>query len=507
VALLVVAPGAGPLGEQERTVRGDATARVWRLPLLVLLVLSLVAAGVVDEQVSSPAPHARPVLASAAAPADALSSAWYCTGATGTASGAAGSTLSLVNAGRRAAHGTLHVVTMAGASASTAVTVPADSQISVTPAALVTGTWLATSLVFSGGGVTVSETVHGADGWAESPCTSSTSSNWYFASGSTANGSLLYVFLFNPTSTLAVADIGFTTPEGPENPPAFQGLVLLPGALVVADVATYVQGQSSIATTVQAESGRLVAAELGEHVVGGVSGLSLEIGAPQPARQWSLPRTVDPTVACMAEIIVYNPTSVAERVKVAIQLPSGPVAPPEDELAPGSAWTLVTSRLIRVPLDTDYAMTVTSTGGPGVVVDRIMTGPAGSTAPQWGAVSAITGGTTATALHRWVLPSPSAGATQPVSGASAVALDLANPGDHPVIVVIRRFAPGGPVPLAKVPEIRIPPGMFTVVNLAAVPGLGAEPILVRSNGPLVAAEEAGPSSIPGIVAMSAVPQR
>jgi len=45
------------------------------------------------------------------------------------------------------------------------------------------------------------------------------------------------------------------------------------------------------------------------------------------------------------------------------------------------------------------------------------------------------------------------------------------------------------------------------VNLAAVPGLGAEPILVRSNGPLVAAEEAGPSSIPGIVAMSAVPQR
>lgn len=499
--------GPVPPSAAGRTAGDNPAARVRRLPLLVLLVLSLVVAGVLDGEISSPPPHAQAMLASAAAPADAQSSSWYCTGATGTTGGAADPTLYMVNASGRTVHGTVHVVSMAGGSASTTVAVPADSQVTVRPDALLTGTWLATSVVFDGGGVTVSEAVHGSDGWAESPCTSSTSTDWYFPSGSTANGSLLYAFLFNPTSTLAVADIGFTTPQGTENPPAFQGLVLAPGALVVADVASYVQGQSSVATTVQAESGRLVAAELEEHAVGGVSGLSLQVGAPRPERQWSLPRTVDPTPACTAEIVIFNPTPVSERVKVAIQLPSGPVAPPEESLASGSVWNLVTSRLTRVPLDTDYAVTVTATGGAGVAVDRIMAGPAGSTAPQWGVAGAIGRSASDASAHRWVVPSPDAGPTQPLPGASAVSLDLANPGDHPVIVVLRRFAPFGTVPLTDVPEIRIPPAMFTVVNLAAVPGLGAEPILLRSNGPLVAAEEAGPSSIPGIVTMPAVPQR
>ena len=50
----------------------------------------------------------------------------------------------------------------------------------------------------SGGGVAVTQAVHGSSGWSQAPCQSTTSAQWYFAGGSTAAANALYVSLLNP---------------------------------------------------------------------------------------------------------------------------------------------------------------------------------------------------------------------------------------------------------------------------------------------------------------------
>jgi hypothetical protein len=216
------------------------SARIWRLPVLALVVLSLVGAGLADHAIRSSSPSSSTVLASSSAPVGAESSSWYCTGGTGTASGAASGTLYLVNTGRQAVAGTVTVVDDTGHSSSVAVAVPAGSETTMVPEQVEQGSWLASRVDLEGGGVTVSELVDGPQGWAQAPCASTTSPSWYFASGATTNGSTLYLSLFNPTTTVAVVDLTFVTAEGVSQPEPFEGLVVAPGALVVAGVASYV---------------------------------------------------------------------------------------------------------------------------------------------------------------------------------------------------------------------------------------------------------------------------
>lgn len=489
-------------GHGTRGVHGARGDRVWRLPVLALVVLSLVGAGLADRTVGSPSSSPPTVLASAAAPVGAESSSWYCTGGTGTASGAASGTLYLVNIGRQAVTGTVTVVDDAGSSASAAVTVAAGSETTVVPSQVVQGDWLASTVDLDGGGVTVSELVDGPQGWAQAPCATTTSPRWYFASGSTANGSTLYVSLFNPTTTAAVVDLTFVTAQGVSQPQAFEGLVVAPGALVVAGVASYVQDQPSVSTIVEARSGRVVAGELEEHTVGGVSGLSLRLGSPTLESRWILPRTVDVTDGT-SKMVVFNPSSVSQRVTVTVQLPSGPVAPYVHEVPADTTWTLVTSRSIRIPPNTDYATTVSSAAGPGVVVDRVVQSSSAGVVPQWGAVSAVGVGAASTPSRQWVVPTPAVPASPPVAGAAPFALALQNPGSRAVTVSVSTVTPAGD---HRLTVLRIPPGVFTVVEPATLAVTSSDPLVLRSSGPLAAMEDESPAGMPGAVALPAIPQ-
>ena len=162
-----IAVGGGPMtAEGRRPGNGRHAAAVRRLPVLVAVVASLVVAGLVDVAVSST--PAVPVAAPAAsgAPVGAESSAWYCAGGSGTAGGPAGATLFLVNSADRPVGATLTVSASSGASAAETLTVPAFGQTTAVPSALVQGPWLAARVDVDGGGVTVSQLVHGAQGWS-----------------------------------------------------------------------------------------------------------------------------------------------------------------------------------------------------------------------------------------------------------------------------------------------------------------------------------------------------
>jgi hypothetical protein len=232
--------------------------------LILLTVLAVVAGlAAATRTPGVAAPGGPPVTAGAfvAAPS-AESSAWYCTGqSTATGRVAVGS-LIITNTTNKAVTGTITSTSETGAQVQTSVAVPASEQLVPSITAPSSGSWVSQAVILSSGGVGVTQAVRGPSGWSETPCVSRTAQSWYFPSANTSGTNGLFVLIFNPTSSPDVVDLGFVTPSGVAHPNNFQGLVLQPGQMQAADVAAYVQEQSSVATTVTTRSGRVVASEL-----------------------------------------------------------------------------------------------------------------------------------------------------------------------------------------------------------------------------------------------------
>ncbi len=310
----------------------------------------------------------------AAPPLGAQSTSWYCAGGTGTANGVANQTVSVVNTGPRPAKGYMEVVSSAGQEKSVPVKVGSYSQMDLTPDGLEQGPFIAERLLIHGGQVSVLQSASGSSGQASAPCSSATSSSWYFAAGSTASGAQLYLSLFNPAATDAIVEVQFLTSSGPSSPANLQGVVVPAGGLVVKDVGRYVLGQSLVATEVHTAAGRLVADEL---QVGdaGKPGLALTLGAPAPVTTWRFPRTGVPA-GTTVQLQVLNPTSVAARVDAAVELEAGQAAPFVIEVPADSVEVLVVSGQVRLPVATEFAVTVRSMNGVPVVAERtVLAGP------------------------------------------------------------------------------------------------------------------------------------
>ena len=238
--------------------------RRWRVTALVVLVVAGVAVAVGLQGTPGPVAAAPTPSALVGAP-DAESSAWYCTGQS-IAGGVAPGSLVLTNTTARAVTANVTAVTDSGATGHTAVAVPAYGVVAPSVPALASGSWESETVVTAGGGVAVSQSVSNALGWSQAPCQSTASSQWYFASGSTAASNQLYVSLLNPTSTPVVVDLSFVTPGGVVHPINYQGIVLAPGQVAAENVTGEVQQVSSFSTIVAARTGRMVASEIQEFV-------------------------------------------------------------------------------------------------------------------------------------------------------------------------------------------------------------------------------------------------
>ena len=66
---------------------------------------------------------------------------------------------------------------------------------------------------------------HGGDVGVES-CTRTAAPDWYFASGTTVDGSQHDVLLFNPFGDDAIVDVSFITDTGTQEPAGLQALVI-----------------------------------------------------------------------------------------------------------------------------------------------------------------------------------------------------------------------------------------------------------------------------------------
>ncbi|MCE2525441.1 MAG: hypothetical protein J4F99_05690 [Acidimicrobiia bacterium] len=182
--------------------------------------------------------------------------------------------------------------------------------------------FVAAEVRLDGAGGLVTQEVALGDASDVSPCTTSASSVWHFATASTRRDARVRLSLLNPFSDNAVVDLAFVTDEGRRAPVAYQGLVVPANALAVLDLGSEVTRREQVSVSVEARSGNLVASAL-QSFNGdlGLSGVSLRTGAPQAAEQWLFPLGVaGADTGAANSFVVFNPGTAEARVDLSVEL-------------------------------------------------------------------------------------------------------------------------------------------------------------------------------------------
>ena len=455
-----------------------------RLALLAGLVLVVAGISVADAVVSTPSGRVpAPAPASAVvADAAASSSAWYCGGPAAAPAGSQAAVL-LTNQGSKPVPGTIHAVSSSGSLTTEQFLLPPATALAL-PVPLA-----AVEVLLGGGGVGAMQQVSGPLGSSVAPCSSTTSSSWYFGHGSTAGGAALQVVVWNPLPTPAVADIAFVSTSGSSSaqvvPPAFQGIPLAAGAFVVENVGDHVPDNGSLAPAVQALSGSVVATEVQEYGGTPNSGLSVVDGASRPASEWAYAANVASPTGPVFNVV--NPTNEAVSVTVAISLAQGRAAPLVLQIPAQSSASVAAQNETRIPPGALFAINFRASGGAGIVVARQVIGPTSGPLPVNALSSGQPGGVT-----RWLVP-----AMPP--GQLAGTFTVVGLGGRVVHVSISEIGPSGRLtPIAGLRPVALAPGTLEfLVNPGAAVPVGERPTIVVADGPIAVQLDPMPAGAPG----------
>jgi hypothetical protein len=378
-----------------------------RAPALAVVAAVLVSGGLIDRSAGR---HVSPTVTAqavqpvpVAAPAGAFSSSWFCAGATDAKPDNAPGRVVIANEGSGPVTGRVTVVTSSGAS-------PSSSQITVAPGAQSTvpetvprgAPWTGAIVDVDGGRVAVSQVVDGSLGRAVSPCATSGSRHWYLPAGETRVNASDTVLLLNPYPTDSIVDLSFATDQGSEAPQEFQGLDVPPNGLVAVDLGSHLRRRQSIATTVSARTGNVVAwdAELvtpppkGAPLVGTPAanapvadpalpdpGLSVTLGAPSAGDTWAFPDGLAGN-GIDEQYLVYNPGVETAQVRLSLGLQEGTAEPIDISVGPGQETSIVSETQPRIPSGMAHTATLVSTNGVPVVAVRTVAASKVSVGPS-----------------------------------------------------------------------------------------------------------------------------
>ena len=472
-----------------------------RLPALAVLgaglLVGLVAGGP-GTATSRSTPSALESAATVAAPSDAVSSAWYCAGATDVRSGVASGSLLLVDSARRPLRARVEVVSAGGAHRAEVVGIGPRSSVTVPETVPGGAAWVGAVVTFDGGAASVEQETSGALGATVEPCATAVSPSWYFASGETLVNAESTILLLDPGPAPAIVDLSFTTDEGIEVPGDFQGLVVPAGGMLAVPLRSRLRRRSSIATTVTATSESVVAWETevvshpskGAVILGTKAALApladpaspfvgvTEVpGAPAPSTRWWWPD--GQTARGTAESYeVYNPGSRTARVALAVHLDQGSADPFVLTVGPGQVATLPTSTTARIPSGVPYAAFLHSLDGVPVVAERTVVASYPST--ERGSVAAF--GATLPA-RRWLIGGLTVGsdhlATISVSGTSG----------RPTVLDVERLVDGRLEAVQGLGSLDLAGSAPVVVDLSRLAGRVRGPLVVVATHPVVVARQ------------------
>jgi hypothetical protein len=346
--------------------------RTIRAPSLVFLVALLVAGGIADRRARSGGGEESTTVSAqvpVAAPASASSSAWYCPGAPASGPQGEGSIV-VANAGNRRLTGTVTVYPDKGEGRRAPISVGPAGRASLKLAEVISAPY-ASAVVELDGGEAVAEVVaSGTLGESVSPCASSASGSWYFAEGVTTRDAAEVLLALNPFPDDAVVDVMFSTEEGIVTPQALTGLLVRGQALTSINVGEFVQRREAVSATLTARTGRLVVGRVQtfDGTVGR-KGMSVTLGAAAPGPVWYFPEGLVAD-GHSERFHVYNPARTEAQVEVDLTLDSGEAEPLRLTVPRESRVTVVAGEESRIPKGVPHAVTVRTTEGPDVVVER-----------------------------------------------------------------------------------------------------------------------------------------
>lgn len=491
-----------------------------RVPIVAVLAAALIVGGLIDRTPGPSRPAAvgsvQPV--PVAAPALALSSSWFCAGATdvhqrgGGDRGSAPGAVVIANSGLGTASGIVTLVPSQGAPVRVPVTVPANSRSTVNEDIRAGAAWIGAIVDIDAGAVAVEQQTDGSLGRAASPCATAGSSQWYFATGATLINASVGLSLLNPYPTDAVVDLTFTTDQGLEQPQEFQGIVVPPGGLVAVNLGDHLRRRQAIATTVTARSGRLVAwktdvvtppssrdAVLGTPAASRpfadpaapIAGVTVTLGAPAPATMWTWADGVAGN-GVDERYVIYNPGTGIAQLKLYLNLDQGVAEPFDLSVGPEQVTTVVSAQEVRIPSGVNHSAVLQSLNGVPVVAERTIAGGAPSSLSGLGE---LPGGRIAAA--RWLL---AAGRADRHHDGSVV---LYNPGPAPVQVVLEGLSGRAQIPLHN---LTVGAGQRAAVHLTDLRSTVDEPLVVSASAPVyVESDFYGRGGTPGISLSFGVP--
>ncbi len=452
-----------------------------RLGVGVGVIALLVGIGGVDNNLTKPSPPRAITFISPtpeAAPSNAISSSWYCTGSTGGPKGPANATIELANASGHRISGEIEIAGEGLKSlAVTRLSLGPWQSRTVDPASLVKGAWLATSILMSKGEVVATQTLQGAWGEATAPCSSSSSTQWYFGPATTQVKHRLFLSLYDPLATTAVVNLHFLLPGGYTSAPAnLQGLVVPAHGVLAEDIGKVLYKEPSLQTQVTAETGEVVAQEL--QVSLGAKQASLTTIAASGSAQlyWSIPG-IELGPGLQVRLSILDPGNVPAKVEVQPELSHGTASAFHLVVPSNDNVTLDESTASRLPAGILYGLVIRSLNGVGIVVSQ--SSQATSSLPYRGVASQLA---SARLSRNWLF------AVAP-PGAQNTSLIILEPrkGSHPKETTLKLFelTPKGPIPLKGEPtKMTLMPQDPALVNLPAKLAEAGIPILVRASQPV-----------------------
>lgn len=449
---------------------------VRRLPLVAAVVALLAGGAVADREEREPlsvaAPLANRALMPTAAPEGALSSTWFCVGATAVAGGGADGAISIANPTERPASGTVTVVPIEGESRSVPIAVEPYSVSVFVLRHAVQAPYAAALVDLDAGQVAAELVVRGSQESDATPCSSRASSRWYFADGVTAKDASLALSLFNPFPEDAIVDLSFSTDQGRASPSAFRPIVVPARTLVVRDIGEHVRRRNAVSTTVAVRTGRVVAAQTQTRSAAG-AGLSVALGAPSLGRVWHFANGVVAD-GIDEHFAVSNPGAAEATVLFQVSLHEGIAEDFERTVPARGRIDVVLNEEVGVPRGVGHGTTVRSLDGVPVVVSRTLSfaAPAvqGGRADTLGARRAAT---------RWLFPA---------GGTSATAdewLVVANPGSRATRITVAGLVGGEARALDGLTDIDVEPDRRRALRIGDHLRRDPMPLLVTSTGPVV----------------------
>ena len=518
-------PAPGPLtpaGSQLPVRRHRVAGGVSRGPIILILAALLLVGGLVDRAGGDRARTASAAASAAAsgevpvaAPARALSSSWFCAGATDTGGGRAPGSVIVANSGIGKATGVVTLVPTSGAAVKVPISIPGDSRQAIPENVPGGSNWIGAIVDVDAGAVSVEQAISGPGGLVATPCATSGSARWYFTYGQTLVNAGEEISLLNPYPADSVVDLSFTTDQGVEFPVGFQGIVVPPGGLVSVNLGDHLRRRQQVATTVIARTGRVVAWETrwvdpppaGAAIVGTpaaqnpladpaapVPGTTLVLGAPSAGTRWVWPDG-NAGNGISEQYVVYNPGDQTAEVRLSIGLDQGVAEPFELAVPPGQVIPVASDQQARIPAGVAHSAELDSLNGVPVVAGRVVAATSPSAQRGLGDMFGER-----IASERWLLGA--AGADPAHDGWVVVY----NPGNDPLRVAVSALSAGAQISIPGLNPVTVFPGHRVAIHLNPVRATLDEALVVSSTEPFfVELNIFGTGGTPGISLEPGVP--